>query len=426
MVGILLTIGCMVIAADPSPPPAAEPPAEVRRLVRQLDTPRLDDRNAAESKLIDLGPNILPLLPSSDSDLSAEVRQRLARVRQQLQQKVAAAAVKSSSITLKKKDIRLSQLIEEFQTQTGNHIVDVRAESGEAPDDPELSVDFDKTPFWEAMTQVLKKTGLAIYPFESEQAIRLVARRSGAIVASEKNYPAGPFLFVPVDFTARRMFDNADDGSLRLGLLVAWEPRLSPIGLTQKLTEIQALDENGEAVDVDVRAGQLDVPVNPKATCVKLGIPFALPSRDVHKISRLTGTLDVLVPGPVETFRFGGLPGAKEVKKRVASATVTLSGMRKNNDTWEVEVRVRFDDAGDALASHRGWIFANEAYLEGPDGKRVDNEGFETKMQTEDEVGVAYFFYLDAPPDKYSFVYKTPAKIFSSRFKYEFDDLELP
>jgi len=425
MFGILLIVGSLVVAAGAAPSDA-EPEAQVRRLVRQLDAVRLDERNAAESQLIALGPAILPLLPSSDTGLSAEVQQRLARVRRRLEQKLAASAVEPSHVTLKEKHIRLSRILDEIRRQTGNRVVDSRGRSGGQPDDPELSVDFNKTPFWKALGYVLEKTGLAIYPFEEGQAVHIVDRRSGTVSPSQNGCPAGPFLLLPVELTARRMLDGADEGTLRLGMLVAWETRLAPIGLTQKLTEIQAFDENGEALEVDVRLGQLDVPVGPKATCVKLAVPLALPSREVREIARLAGTLDALIPGPVETFRFDRLGQANEVKKRVASATVTLQQARKNDETWEVEVRVRFDEAGDALASHRGWIFANEAYLEGPGGKRLDNEGFETKMQTENEVGVAYFFYIEDSIEKYTFVYKTPARIFTSRFHDEFKDLDLP
>lgn len=428
MVGILVIVGCLMAVEEPSA--KVEPPnqrtAEVRRLLRQLDAARLEDRNAAEAALAGLGPDVLPLLPASDGDLSAEVRQRLSRVRQQLEQKLAAAAVEPSRVTLRKDPIRLSQLLEQIQLQTGNRIVDARGQFGGEPDDPELTVNFDKTPFWKVMEVVLEKANVAMYPFEAQQAITLVERRTGAVAWGRNASPAGPFLFVPADFTARRMLDDAGEGTLRLGVLVAWEPRLSPVGLTQKLSEVEATDEKGDPVEVDVRLGELEVPVGAKATSVKLIIPFTLPPRDVRKIARLVGTLDALVPGPVETFRFEGLPDAKEVKKRVASATVTLQAVRKNNETWEVEVRVRFDEADDALASHRGWIFANEAYLEGPDGKRIDHDGYETRMQTENEVGLAYFFYLEGSPEKHAFVYKTPARIFKSRFKYEFKDLDLP
>ena len=78
-----------------------------------------------------------------------------------------------------------------------------------------------------------------------------------------------------------------------------------------------------------------------------------------------------MIPGRIETFRFTKLAGAKDVQQRIAGVTVTLEEVRKNNEAWEVRMLVRFDDAGDALASHRTWIFSNEAYLEGPDGKPI-------------------------------------------------------
>ena len=61
---------------------------------------------------------------------------------------------------------------------------------------------------------------------------------------------------------------------------------------------------------------------------------------------------------------------------------------------------MRFDDAGDALASHRQWIFNNEAYLEGPDGKPIAYDTFETTAQGKNEVGVAYLFSTDRPLDR--------------------------
>ena len=87
---------------------------------------------------------------------------------------------------------------------------------------------------------------------------------------------------------------------------------------------------------------------------------------------------------------------------------------------------VRFDDAGDALASHRTWIFNNAAHLEGPDGKPIAHETFETTAQEKNEVGIAYLFTTDQPIDKLTFVYKTPGTIVNSGFDYELKDIELP
>ena len=128
----------------------------------------------------------------------------------------------------------------------------------------------------------------------------------------------------------------------------------------------------------------------------------------------------------IETFRFAKLAGAKNLQQRIAGVTVTLEEVRKSNGAWEVRILVRFDDAGDALASHRTWIFNNEAFLEGPDGKPIAYDTFETTRQGKNEVGVAYVFNTDQPLDKLSFVYKTPGVIVTSAFDYELKDIRLP
>ena len=89
-------------------------------------------------------------------------------------------------------------------------------------------------------------------------------------------------------------------------------------------------------------------------------------------------------------------------------------------------MRARFDDAGDALASHRTWIFDNEAYLAGSDGKPIPYGTYETTLQGKNEVGVAYLFSTDKPLKGLTFVYKTPGTIVSSEFEYELREIKLP
>ena len=133
-----------------------------------------------------------------------------------------------------------------------------------------------------------------------------------------------------------------------------------------------------------------------------------------------------MIPGRIETFRFDKLAKAKNVEKRIAGVTVTLEQASKNNEAWEIRMLVHFDDAGDALASHRTWIFNNDAHLEGPDGKPIAYDSFETTAQEKNEVGVAYLFNPDQPLDKLTFVYKTPGTIVNSGFDYELKNIELP
>ena len=85
-----------------------------------------------------------------------------------------------------------------------------------------------------------------------------------------------------------------------------------------------------------------------------------------------------------------------------------------------------FDQAGDALASHRQWVFSNDAHLEGPDRKAIVFETFETTAQSKNEVGLAYRFHTSRPLGELSFVYATPGLIVSREFEYELKEIKLP
>ena len=132
-----------------------------------------------------------------------------------------------------------------------------------------------------------------------------------------------------------------------------------------------------------------------------------------------------MIPGKIETFRFNNLLQAKQ-QMRIASATVTLDEVRKNGDSWEVFVRLRYDDAGDALESHRNWVLENEAYLEDGNGKKIEPDSMETTSRSKNEIGLGYVFALPELPKKGSFVYKAPGTILTKDFRYEVRGVKMP
>ncbi len=402
--------------------------AEVQRLVRQLDAEQLAQRDAAEAELLKLGPAILDLLPPGSERMSAVVQERLARVRQKLQRQAADAAAKASTITLRADAMPLSKVLDALKKQSGNAIADSREKMGQPVTDPKLKLKFDKTPFWPALDQVLDQAGLTLYPFAEQSGLSVVAAPPGqaTVPRSGRASYVGPFRIEPVEVVARRDLRQPGGELLTVGVEVLWEPRLRMISLAQRMADVTATDDRGQPLPVAAAEAQIEAPISGETPAVKLDLPLRLPGRDVQKIASLKGKLTAMIPGKIETFRFSKLAGAKNVEKRIAGVTVTLEEVRKNNEAWEVRLRARFDDAGDALASHRNWIFANPAFLEGPDGKPLAYDTFETTAQEKNEVGLAYLFNPDKPLDQFTFVYKTPGVIVSSEFPYELKDIKLP
>jgi hypothetical protein len=237
---------------------------------------------------------------------------------------------------------------------------------------------------------------------------------------------SGPFRIAPTRILARRELRSSADPSLLLTLEVGWEPRLRPVGLKQNMADVKVLGDNGEPVAVEDPEAVREAFPRRGVAAVEIEVPLLVPRRPIKEIKSLKGTIRAIVPGQIETFKFTDILHAKKVEKRIAGATVTLDEVRKNGDTWEVFMRLRFDDAGDALESHRNWVLQNEAYLEGPDGKPIPCDSSETTRRTNNEIGMGYVFSLDQPPTNLAFVYKTPGTIVTKAFPYELKDLKLP
>jgi len=423
MAAVLLVVGGMLAAAQP----AQDDPEfrlEVRRLLRGLDAAQLADREAAQQRLIELGPRVLEVLPPPDERMSAEARQRLARIVEQLQQQEAQRAAQAARITLHGEK-RLSEVLAALEKQSGNRLVDDRQRFGGVPRDPVLAVHFDKVPFWEALDQVLDEAGLSIEPYGGRDELHLVPRIAGDPPRKGRAAYCGPFRIEPIAVVARRDLRHGLGDMLRVELELTWEPRLRPIALKQPLGKIKAADARARRLEVLDPAAELETPtVNTPQ--LEIFVPFKLPPRDAAEIATLEGKLLAILPGREQTFRFGNLLEARNVEQRAAGVSVILERVVQNNQLWQVRVQVRFDDAGQALESHRGWILQNEAYLESADGEILEYDALETTQQTADSIGLAYGFVLDEPPKNCTFVYKTPGAIITATLNYRLEHIPLP
>jgi hypothetical protein len=424
----LLLLICLALAqVEPSAETtSADLAAQVRTLVRQLDHNELAKRVAAEKGLIELGPAVLDLLPQVTAQTPAEVKQRLARVQSVLETAAIEAATQGSLVTLKG-EMPLSEALAALEKQSGNRMIDYRQRFNQQRRDANVNVDFDKTPFWTALDQVLDQAGMTIYHFAGESgALAIVARSESELPRADRGAYSGLFRYEPSQIEARRDLRNPANHALRLTIEAAWEPRMTPIVLEQPLGDIKAVDDSGQPLEVDGRLGKLEVAVQGNLSAANLEVPFMLPDRSVKEIKTLSGTLMALVPGRVETFEFTDLATARNVQQRRGGVTLLLEQTFKNVGLYDVRIRVQFDKAANALESHRGWIYNNDAYMLDPSGQRVENAGIEATRQAINEIGLSYKFVLDDGLAGHTFVYKTPAAIVRMPVNYELRDIKLP
>jgi hypothetical protein len=354
------------------------------------------------------------------------VKVRLVRVRRELQRVAAESATEASLVTLKSAGMPLWDILKAIERQSGNRIADARHHGGHPPPDPDLKVDFDHTPFWKAVDELLDRANLGVYAFGPQRAVSIVSRDAAQGARRVRASYSGPFRIEPVRIVATRNLRESAEGALTLVVDVAWEPRLRLIGLKQRMADVTAVDEHGKPLPVEDPKAEVESLVQSDAIAVELDLPLALPPRAVGEIARFQGRLRAMVPGKIERFSFSDLLAARNVEKRIAGVTVTLEQVRKNNDLWEVHMRVRFDEAGSSLESFPGWILQNEAYLEAADEKPIPYVSQEMTQQSKNEIGLAYDFRLKQPPSNLRFVYKTPGVIVSKDFPYEFKNIRLP
>ena len=424
---ILCTLALAQVDA-PKAADSAELAAKVKLLVRQLEDNVQAKREAAEKELVALGPDVLPLLPAVTGRTPAETKNRLGRVRTALMQLAIEATTKTALVSLSG-EMPLSQAMAELAKQSGNTLVDYRERMNQELRDPTIKVELKDAPFWQALDTVLDAAELSLYNFDEEKdALAYVARGDQAVPRLGQAAYSGLFRLEPARIEAVRDLKNPTNRSLRLTLEAAWEPRVQPIVIEQPLDEVSATDEAGSAILIDGSEGKLEVPVEVNNSGIELEIPLQAPERSVKQIASIKGKLSAVVLGRVESFEFPDIDKQRSAELERGGATVIVDSCRKNGDIYEVNMRVAFDKASNALESHRGWIYNNECFLNDPQANRIDNVGVEATLLADNQVGLSYKFDLGdkATPAGHTFVYRTAAAIIRVPVEFELKGIDLP
>lgn len=422
-VGLVLALAVPLCAQDSEPSLSDQ----VKAWARRLDSDTLEDRDRAERKIIELGHQAIEYLPQVKPNTSAETKARLQRIRTILEKARADSAAKASHVTLSVKDKPLTDILGAIREQTENKLVDYRQNFGQRADATKLSVDWKDVPFWEAVEDLFAKSNLEAYHYAGQpNVLAFVTRQSSSDKPNPLVRTSEIFRFEP---TRVESFLNLSDQAQRgtfLNLQVAWEPRVEPIVIKLPLDQLKIEDEQGKSLTSGDQMGSLDTEVLQGVSAVDIQLPLGGVDRNSQKIATLKGDMVALMPGRVETFTFDKLATARNVKDTRGTIEVVLEAFRRNGDIWEASILLRLLNEQGALESHRGWVYNNEAYLQGPDGERIDIAGFEETYRDVDTVGMSYKFVLEREVGDFQFVYRSPASIISLPVSFELTDIPLP
>lgn len=419
LIHLILTsaVLCTPLQVEVSDPAAAAFNQQVQKLLRQLDSDLLAQRQAAEKALIALGPQVLDRLPEEVD--SAEVRQRLQRVVKTLQLQASRHATAASRVDLKGK-MNLATALKSLQQQTGNRI------QARGQLDAPVQVDLQQVIFWEALDRILDQVQMNVDPFlGGRTALALTARPPEEQLRQPSASYGGIFRFEALRVEASRHLRNPKIRGLKVALQVAWEPRLTPIFLSLPAAQLKVLDDQGKPLAVDNLRGASSAAIEGDRTAVELTVPLQLPSRDIRKIASLQGQLETLLPGKPQRFEFARLQMKNQLLKK-AGVSVILLQVDQQKEELVAHVKVAYEQADQAFESHRGWVYLNPAYLELEPGKSLKFRSYETLAQGPRSVTLAYRFQRPENMQNVRFIYETPATIVRQQVSFELRDILLP
>jgi hypothetical protein len=411
----------------------------VEILQRELESPSIPKRDAAQKELIRLGVRVLDYLESTTEKTPTDAVQRTNQVRAALEKIVVASVTKASMVTLNGK-MTVGSALEEIRKQTNNDV----GLPGETPDiflNREIEMNVEKVSFWEALADVMKQGELVVDPYGGARGqLRLTPTQSARIKAAnpgielpdenkqESDAPrnvSGIFNLTVTQVNASRNLANPALNYCNIHMVVRWEPRVTPISIELPSATIKAIDEFDNPIEITNKDEVISGTVQPEISELEFSVPIALVDRQIEVIKSFDATIDAVVTGRTETFRFRKLgklaPGTEQTK---AGATVTFDGIRKNEDLFGITVRLSFDEEHNALESHQNWVYGNQIYLENEAGEKFESLAYEGVKQTNNEVAIRYYFEPD--PKNMTLYYKTPAAIVQIPVKVSLKNIPLP
>lgn len=410
------------VAVDEKPEADVVTLPAIREALRELESNELRVRDKAEKALIAMGSAALPYLPEITPRTSGEMKVRLQRVRQALQQAKIGNQFEASTVTLDGK-MRLGDALEQISKQTGNPIqLDDMSALAELP----IELSAVDTPFWDVMSSVMQQAKLRINAYGTTENILVLAPGGSDAAQAGAKFSHGPFR---LDMTSARSvlpFNSPMGGQLELSFTVTWEPRLKPVFMQLPMSSLHAEFASGKTLAASNPQAAPEVPLNAGGCTTQVDLMLERPDRSEGRIVKLTGEFSIAVPSERHQYVFEKFGNGARQTEKFGDVTVTLEGARRNGAVYELRVFVEFGDSQGALDSFRGWILSNEAYLHDANDHRLENVGLNTYAITPNAVGIAYLFQINGDPNDYKLIYESPAAITTQKVEYELHDIDLP
>ncbi len=418
----------------------------VEARLSELDALSSAERARAERQLLDLGPDVLPLLPAPDLVRSPAVRDAVKRVRWQLERRAARESALASRVSLQG-EWTIESLLQELFKQTRNRVelsdaarIALRADAAQRTQ----NFEFDNKPFWECLDEVCQRWQLRA-EFDAQRAGLLLTPRQPSDLAELAVQRSGPFRLAIHSVEVRPVVGTTDRRLLRVAGRLAVEPRVRPLFLHFAAGDVQAVAGSGAAVAAWNPAAKYELPVSDAGRVVPVQFDYVLPASVASSTNGkpdpaaakpnlkfdLKGRIVLQLAAGTERIVFDKTSQTAGTARRRGGVTVRLREVKFEPSATdllraEIGVAVSYDVGGPAFESHRTWMFHNAVYLETETGQRIDFTEYDTTQQGDGGAAVGYRWEkLAAPATRYLFVYEAPTLILDVPLEVKLDGLEV-
>lgn len=287
------------------------------------------------------------------------------------------------------------------------------------------SFDFESLEFWKCLEQLAADNDALLFPYKFLDHDLWVVSIAKEIDRSQQYaINSGPFRAQVVRIAKTRSLVDAITNSMRVELVVFWEPHAHPVSIQIPLNHWSAVTDDGTEVKVSSPPSTLDSNVHGSSFSMLQVLRFQLPPQHATRIKTLKGPIHAVVPGKQAMFEFTDLVDPEQSREmKNGDVTVRLDGWSRNDEMFDVRLHVAYAEHHGALESFRDWITKNEMVLDDGMGTTYKPEGLQV---TSSETGVHLTYQFAQNPESKSLVYHTANKIHLVVIEAEFRDLILP
>lgn len=407
---------------------AAEQNESVAELLSQLDSSNRLERLAAERRLLEQGPSILPQLPGSAAEVSPAVWTAVERIRNQLELVAIEQSLAPSRATIRG-PLTTRDVLQTLSQQTQNplQLKSLTAEQAARP----WMADFDKASFWEILSSE------EFLPAEPHVDLaRLLQPQSNIKRDNPRPVAAmdsGAFLWQVRDIDRRPLFGSPNQHRLRLNLRLMWEPRLRVLFVRFRPGRVQPRCDSAPGLQPMLTPeAVIELPIRERGKLIEFPLDLTMTAAAPAAEFAVSGTAELEIAAREVPFEFalqqlhsrqqrrsGGVQVAGQIVSQSAAGTRMTTIVRLN---------VNYDRGGRAFESHRTWLYHNAIRLE-----TADSEVYRPKLpldiRQQSDGGVIIEYRFEHPLEKNAdlkLVYQAPTLITRRSVPFRFEQLRIP